>query len=140
MNIYIYTHLRMRGKGMELNYDILINLLHVPYTKVCSSALLNSTRTKPVVESCHGGPPPDVVQSMPNQIEPYLDEHLNANPYCAPLVCNMSHPEVGCKTYQMGTCTSEGHFGTLSTNELEWSQSEPPWHGRPMQWSSTAYM
>ena len=59
---------------------------------------------------------------------------LNANPYPAPSVCNVSQPGVGCKVYQMGT--SEVHFGTLFTKRCEHSQSEPPCAS--MQWSNTA--
>ena len=40
--------------------------------------------------------------------------------------CNMSHPGVGCKVYQMGTL--EVGFGTLSTKALECSQSKRQWH------------
>ena len=77
------------------------------------------------LEVCHGGPLPDVVQSVQKQTVPCVNGFLNANPYCAPLVCNVSHTGVGCKTCRMGTL--EVHFGMLSTrNRLKARKANHP--------------
>ena len=81
---------------------------------------LQCTLSKPYpcqtgLEACHC----DAIAmwSVPKQNVPYLDGRLNANPNRAPLVCNASHPGVGCEAYRMRT--SKVRFRMLSTKELE---------------------
>ena len=66
---------------------------------------------------------------MPKQTVPYLDGHLNANPYRAP--CNGSHQGVGCKAYRMGISEvrfSQKRFNACKANHSGTARSEA-WYG-----------